>query len=391
MKKIILYASMAFILSLYAVANIEAGSEAFDISGDSIYSTDPCAGGNIDCTYLFAAMSGSDKQIIMARRPTLNASVYHDHDTGDAEYHPEHDTHSDTYSSSDWCQYLLPVYTKSQVQAGYYISSGLSGTPKLVMVYSADQEGKSGAIVGRVSADHGKTWAASKDISGNEQKFGLAVAPNSSYVAFLNTGKDKLYFYQLDYHQNFSWTDAGSMKSTADRASDGLAVVYDNQNSLISVAVKDGFTNALDVYSLNPSSGWSSTSYNFSNNIQKDQAWLAQSNGFELAIQHGRDGELGVYSTTDTSDVLGSGFVNWTSGSDWNRSKSNRHISGMWQCPDTGAKYILSTTAKEMKIEGITNETGFATTRDLYDAGLSGTYGDKNLQRRVSMFNVPAK
>jgi hypothetical protein len=81
MRKLILYAGIALVLSFYAVSNIEAGSSGFNVSIDS---TDPCAGGAADSTYIFTAKSGSNKQITMARRETK-------------EY--------DEYSSTDWYYY----------------------------------------------------------------------------------------------------------------------------------------------------------------------------------------------------------------------------------------------------------------------------------------------
>ncbi|MHC4138886.1 MAG: hypothetical protein ACYSR1_03340 [Planctomycetota bacterium] len=82
MRKFILYAGMAFILSFYAVAKIEAGSsEGFEISIDS---TDVCAEGGSDCTYVFTARRGSKKQIAMARKV---------------------ESADDTYNESDWKHY----------------------------------------------------------------------------------------------------------------------------------------------------------------------------------------------------------------------------------------------------------------------------------------------
>ena len=136
MGKFILYASMAFILSFYAAANIEAGSsefgskfpEGYVVSADP---TDPCAEGAVDCTYVFTARSGSDKQITMARRPV---GIENSHDSDN------HSNHGDEYRSTDWYYYDLPIYTKSQVQAGYYIDE--NNKLVLMMVYSADKEGK---------------------------------------------------------------------------------------------------------------------------------------------------------------------------------------------------------------------------------------------------------
>ncbi|MHC4139329.1 MAG: hypothetical protein ACYSR1_05685, partial [Planctomycetota bacterium] len=132
MRKFILYAGMALVLSFYTAAKIEAGSERFTVPIDS---RDPCCvGGTVECTYVFTAKSGSTKQITMARRP---AKVL------------------DDYSSTDWYYYDLPVYTKSQVQAGYYHDE--NNNLVLRMVYSADKEDKGGAIVIRSSRDYGAT------------------------------------------------------------------------------------------------------------------------------------------------------------------------------------------------------------------------------------------
>jgi Neuraminidase (sialidase) len=58
----------------------------------------------------------------------------------------------------------------------------------LVIAYSADKEGKGGAIVGRISKDYGETWSESKTVINDKLKFGLAVAPYRLFVAFY---KDK--------------------------------------------------------------------------------------------------------------------------------------------------------------------------------------------------------
>jgi hypothetical protein len=99
MKKFILYAGIALVLSFCTAAKIEAGLSDF-LPKKNIDPTDPCQGGAVDCTYIFTARSGSNKRITMARRKVKEF---------------------DDYSSTDWYYYDLPYYTKSQVQAGYFI------------------------------------------------------------------------------------------------------------------------------------------------------------------------------------------------------------------------------------------------------------------------------
>ncbi|MHC4138887.1 MAG: sialidase family protein [Planctomycetota bacterium] len=65
-----------------------------------------------------------------------------------------------------------------------------------MMVYSADKEGKGGAIVSRTSTDYGETWSESKNVTDNQHRFGLAVAPNSLMVATNNNDKITLHGYK---------------------------------------------------------------------------------------------------------------------------------------------------------------------------------------------------
>ncbi len=376
MKKFILYAGMAFILSFYAVANIEAGSKnpfdikkSFDIKKTDIdiasSPTDPCAGGDVDCTYLFTAKDGSNKQITMARRETK-------------EY--------DEYSSTDWYEYPLPVFTKTEVQAGYYLEDGV---PVLVMVYSADKEGKGGAIVCQTSTDYGNTWSASINISDNQHKFGLSVAPNSRYVAIqlvyhvdthLKEPKEMIVLkYLVDPDSSwFHYTD--SVKEDHSISSYGLSLISNGNRVVVSYignekSEKREFTLA--------SKQWAAVSdMSDYKKHSSDTAWLCNdtgtNSGFYLAARRKNSSgkkQLGVHPTDD--------LINYSSFSRWNDYNADGElpISGMWKCPVTNKLYILALDGKELV--GI-DSSGVKTT--LYENG----YG-YSLQRRVSMFNVPAK
>ncbi len=370
MRKFILYASMVFLLSFYAVAEIESGSEGFEISP---YSTDPCAGGDVDCTYLFTA-SGSDKQIAMSRRPTL--SGYHYHDDDDVVYHPEHDTHSDEYSSNVWYDYHLPVFTKSEVQAGYYFPQG-GGNLVLVMVYSADQEGKSGATVARTSTDYGKTWTSSINLSENQHLFGLAVAPNSRYAAVRVGNKIRLRYL---FDPDSSWLlKPNFAKEDHTISSRGLSLIANGSRVVVSYIGSDALSEKREFKIANGL--WADvTDMPDYKKHSNDTAWLCNDtdSGFYLAARRkdssGNKG-LGVHPTDDL--IVYSSFSKWN---DYN-ADGELPISGMWKCPDRNILYILALDGGEKEIVGI-ESNGAKTT--LYNNGSS-------LQRRVSMFNVPAK
>ncbi len=357
MKKFILYAGIALVLSFYAVTKIEAetvaGSEGFSKHFEH---DDPCAEGAVDCTYLFSARSGSDKRITMARREVKEL---------------------DDYSSTDWFYYDLPIYTKTQVQAGYYVES--DGGLVLVVAYSADQEGKSGAIVSRISRDYGKTWSESMNATNNKHKFGLAVAPYSYYIAYDDNQKIRL----RKFVEGTGWMDLDN-KSGGGTAvtSNGLAVLYDDtlsSNPLVSVAYVaissgDNVNDRMRIRNYNTSeSSWMKVmdSWNGSN----DAAWLCndtvQASGQYLAAKEKLENKkkLGTYFTSDM-DSFGS-FDKW-------RETGDHPVSGMWKCPETEGMYILA--VKDQQILGY-DEQGVETS--LYKSNQ-----DSSFQRRVSMFNV---
>jgi hypothetical protein len=387
MRKFILYASMAFVLSFYAVENIEAGLIGKIKKIIKAEPTDPCAGGAVACTYVFTARSGSDKQITMARRPV----VEHNHDSN-----IDYDSHSDEYRSTDWYYYDLPFYTKSQVQAGYYIDE--NNKLVLMVAYSADKEGKSGAIVSRYSEDYGETWSESIHVTNNQHKFGLAVAPNSSFTAIFNdeeiklreftflhgttngTIEDKIWHYHSDNNKAFS---PGPLAST------GLSVIYSDTLSvpLISVAYVE----------YNREKSWSAIrrrEYKVVGNEDNrswlsreeipdclrhvdDTAWLYDDDEdkFLLATKGRIDGNMsiGIHSTDDLRNY--EGFVAWLDKGD------SYNVSGIWKCPDSAITYILIIDNEE--IWGLVENGG---TTLLYVSNQNSS-----LQRRVSMFNVPAK
>ena len=361
MRKFILYAGMAFILSFYTAAKIEAGLSDFLPQKNttpgitvSIDPTDPCAGGAVDSTYIFSAKSGSTRQITMARREVKEL---------------------DDYSSTDWYYYDLPVYTKLGVQAGYYLES--DGDLVLIMVYLADKEGKSGAIVSRISKDYGETWTESVNITENKHLFGLSVAPNSNYVVIYNIPEISL--HKLTWNTNSSWTDWSKEDDkvninhpdtqTTNRTY-GLSVIFDDP--LVSVA----FVNCkkkLKIRNYNTStSKW--TDYRLvEDGYNNDTAWLC--NDIDTANKRflaAKRSNAGVRTTNDLTSY--SDFNNWT-------DQGKFPVSGIWMRPFTSRVYILSTDNQDLF--GISQ---YEQKRVLYRSN-QGT----SMDRRVSMFSVPAK
>ena len=365
MRKFILYAGMAFILSFYAAANIEAGSSGFNVSIDS---ADPCAGGAVDCTYVFTAKEGGGyQQIFMARRESK-------------EY--------DDYSSADWYYYDLGIFTKSQAQAGYYIEN--DGDLVLVVAYSADQEDKSGAIVSRISKDYGETWSESKDVTNNQHKFGLSVAPKSFFVATNNNGTLTLHGFTWNNNSLGTWHNIGETNSNNKIASKGFAVLYnDNPRDIfgspvlpyVSVSyITDSNTQQYRYYKVGTSTWTSfvmSQPEDGAQYVEDDVAYLYFANAsgltdyFEAYLFKDYNNVLKLETYKDpgtyaSADVSNSGFNN---------------ISGVWKCPLTGKEYTLT-------IENL-NIWGFG--RDGAKTKLYTAHRGTSMQRRVSMFNVPAK
>jgi hypothetical protein len=373
MRKFILYAGMAFILSFCAVAKVEAGRWPFTIEIDS---TDPCAGGAVDCTYLFTAKdSSSNKIITMARRPVALES---EHDAGD------HSNHGDEYRSTDWYYYDLPIYTKSQVQAGYFIDTK-DNKLVLMVAYSADKEDKSGGIVSRTSADYGETWTSSIDVSSNKHPFGLAVAPNSRYIAIqANSANFKLrYLSRYTTSPNkYRWVQKDEEAAGEDHyisLDAGLSVIANDSYVVLSFIHGSGKsgTREFDISSEEWLDRSNMTSYK---NHSSSTAWLCNdtgtNSGFSLAAKRKNSNgkkRIGVHPTDDLLDY--STFI------EWNSRENDLPVSGMWKCPDNDNKYILA--VDDQRIWGLRDD-GSASL--LYESNQN-----TSLQRRVSMFNVPAK
>ncbi len=348
MKKFLLYAGMAFMLSFYTVAKIEAGSGGFNISIDS---SDPCAGGAVDSTYVFTAKGGSNNPITMARREVKAV---------------------DDYSSTDWYYYNLPVYTKSEVQAGYYIDE--NSDLVLIMVYSADQEGKSGATVSRTSTDYGENWSASMDITDKQRTFGLAVAPSSYYVA--TTNHTNITLHKLVSDTNYSWSkenntlDISHPDTQTSNNTRGLSVIF--EDPLVSVA----FVNCKKRLKVK---NYSTSGSTWTNGLEgrdynNDTAWLCNDIGATKQFLAAKKKNVGVRTTSNLTDY--SDFSNWT-------DQGKFPVSGMWRCPLTVRVYELSTD--DQKLYGIANPD-YEQKKVLYESNQNSSF-----QRRVSMFNVPAK
>jgi hypothetical protein len=282
------------------------------------------------------------------------------------------------------------------VQAGYYIDE--NNKLVLMVAYSADKEGKSGAIVSRYSEDYGETWSASKNVTLNQHKFGLAVAPNSTFTAIFNdekiklreftflhgttngTTKEKIWHYHNDNNKAYS---PGPLAST------GLSVILGDTLSPPKVSVtyveynrKKGWSairkREYSVHEDEDDRNWLTREdlENCERHVD-DTAWLYDdvADKFLLATK-GKDNNgnivLGLHSTADLRKY--GNFKVWNTDSSYN-------ISGIWKCPDNDIKYILSIV--DEKIWGLVENGG---TTLLYVSNQSSS-----LQRRVSMFNVPAK
>ena len=304
---------------------------------------DTCAGGpTFECRYVFTAKSGSNKQITMARTPT--------------------DTES-------WAYYDMPIYTKTEVQAGYYYDT--NNQLVLMVVYSADSEGKGGATVSRVSYDYGENWTASLNITNNQHKFGLSVAPDSVWVAILNNGKIKIKAYE-----NFNvWEQVGSrVDANNNITSNGLAVIREsNDGEVVSVSYVSGVKVRIRNYNLVDET-WQS--FSFCCALLNDTAWLKDTASLDYYLaakwEGGAGKTLGVTVTTDlTKKSKYSSFQEWV-------QKGNYPISGLWQ-EDDEIIYILSTVNQEIKG---TDSNGNIST--LYQSNQNSS-----MQRRVSMFFVP--
>jgi len=333
------------------------GSERFALS--FVIPNDPCAEGFPECRYVFTAKSGSTKQITMARM-------------------------CPDCTDSSWYYYDMGFYTKTEVQAGYYYDiNNPNNNLVLIVVYSADKEGKSGAIVSRVSTDYGKTWSSSSvNITSNQHKFGLAVAPDSSIVAILNDGKIKLKLIQNDG----TWEQFGPKgDANSNISSTGLAVIREaDAGDIVSVSYatgkKIGIRNfnlrgkTWDGFHLQPGDSYKT--------YRNDTAWLkdSASSDYYLAVKKIFEKEywvgakkLGVLVTTDlTKKNKYSSFQKWV-------KKGSYPISGLWQ-DDDEIIYILSTVNQEIKG---TDSNGNISS--LYHSNQGSS-----MQRRVSMFFVPA-
>jgi hypothetical protein len=267
--------------------------------------------------------------------------------------------------------------TKTQVQAGYYIDKNDNNKRVLVMVYSADKEGKSGAIVSRISKDYGKTWSASKTVTNDKLKFGLAVAPYSLFVAF---HKDKEVSVKKHIIAENKWVySCGPIKSTK-CASNGLAVLslYDgdpNKNGKIYVALVDDGNNArlIDIdkraLGFSVSQDRTSSTHKFASALEFSyyRDYIAPA---VRCKQKDRLGFLTLSGGTSEYDLISFWANNYTSS-----------ISGVWKCKITGTEFVLSIDNKN-----IVGAEKYGKETVLYKSN-QGT----SMQRRVSMFNVPAK
>lgn len=316
-----------------------------------IQTNDTCPGPTtFDCRYVFTAKDGSNKQITMARTPS---------------------------GTESWAYYDLPIYTKTGVQAGYYYD--LNDNLVLMVVYSADKEGKSGAIVSRVSYDYGEHWTASVNITNNQHKFGLAVAPDSVWVAILNNGKIKMW-YAIDG----PWEQRGpQVNANTNVDSKGLAMIREaDDGDIVSVSYTSGSNIWIKNFNIVDQTwrGFSLTPGNSSKSYRNDTAWLkdSASSDYYLAVKHhwvkmgGAAKRLGVLVTTDlTKKNKYASFQKWV-------KKGSYPISGLWQ-DDDEIIYILSTVNQD--IRG-TDSNGNIRTE--YESNQNSS-----MRRRVSMFVVP--
>ena len=346
-KTVVAASGIAVMVSLSPVF---AGSERFTINIDE---EDPCAGGATACQYMFTAKTGSPKQITMARQVN------------------EPDT-------QPWYYYDLPFYTKSQVQAGFYY--GPDNQVTLMLVYSADQEGKGGAIVSRVSTTYGATWSStSEDITNNQRRFGLSVAPDSQFVARLNNSMDEvvLFKYSNASTGDYSWVQYSksvSMNNSVD--SKGLAVILDREGSdIVSVSCVADSKVRIRNYSISEGT-WQSFKVG-NKSWQDDTAWLydTTSSNYYLAAKKRKSNshKLGVFTTTDLTDEGAySSFDEWV-------GSGSSPISGLYQNYG-GSIYILSTVNKQIKA---TDSSG--NRYDVYESNQNSS-----MKQRVSSFVVPS-
>ena len=112
---------------------------------------------------------------------------------------------------------------------------------------------------------------------------------------------------------------------------------------------------------------------------QNDTAWLCNetgaNSGFYLAAKKANNDGKKVLGVHPTSDLINySFFTEWDTYDDF-------PVSGMWECPNTCKKYILS--VDNQRIWGITDD---GSRYLLYESNQNSSK-----QHRVSMFNVPAK
>ena len=318
------------------------GSGAFTLP---IAKLDICDGGKNECRYVFTAKDGSNKQITMAR----------------------------ISEDGIWYYYDMPIFTKTGVQAGYYYdTNNTNNNLVLMVVYSADQEGKSGATVSRVSYDYGENWTASLNITNNQHKFGLAVAPDSRYVAILNNGKIKMKKYENDG----TWEQVGpQVHANQTINSNGLAVIRESgPGEYVSVSYVNGNTIYIKNYNLDHEIWDPIEIYD---KFTNDTAWLKDrsSPNYYLAAKNkgGGDKKLGVIVTTDlVNPAKYLPFKEWV-------QKGNYPISGLWQADDE-IIYILSTVNQEIRA---TDSNGNIHTE--YESNQNSS-----MRRRVSMFFVPA-
>jgi hypothetical protein len=244
------------------------------------------------------------------------------------------------------------------------------------MIYSADKEGKSGGTVSRISKDYGATWTESVTISENKIFFGLSVAPYSSYVAFFTHTKLSLWKYvYVNEDDEFQWHQQGNTLNLSDpntqtqNNTKGVSVIF--KDPLVSVA----FVNCqkklkIKNYSTSTSK-W--TDVFTGKNYNNDTAWLC--NDFDtakklfLAVKRSN---VGVRTTSNQTDY--SSFNNWT-------DQGKFPVSGIWVCPYTYRMYILSTDN-----QNVVGNSKYDEQIVLYKSNQNSS-----MQRRVSMFNVPAK
>jgi hypothetical protein len=244
------------------------------------------------------------------------------------------------------------------------------------MVYSADKEGKSGAIVSRTSTDYGENWSASMDITDSQRIFGLAVAPRSRYVATSNHNNITLHKLVLD--TNYSWSKENNTlnishpDTQSSNNTRGLSVIF--EDPLVSVAfVNDKKRLKINNYSTSASQ-W--TNRLDDSGYNNDTAWLCNDSDSGTALQFlaAKRNNVGVHTTSNLTDY--SDFNNWT-------EQGKFPVSGIWRCPLTVRVYALSTDNQDLF--GIANPD-YEQKKVLYKSNQNSSF-----QRRVSMFNVPAK